>query len=616
MAIFSPLFPAQLLFWMVIYQKALGLFLKNVPMKLSILLCALCMSSVLFAQEFSPRYELVKMDKSVNTFHHEAAPVVSPDGKRLYFFVQDHPENTLGKNDTQDIWMSTKDEAGVWSAAQHLKSPFNIHNSNQVFTVFDDGSLFIRGGKSKGQKGFSMVSSAGSLTEIDVKDFKSMNKGRFYSASMSADNKHMILSFSEKPGSPNSDLYTSHAQPNGSWSKPEKLKLASATDDVGPFIAPDQKTMYFASARQAPGRQGGTDIYKTTRMDDTWMNWSTPVNLGKPINTAALDFYFTIDREGNVFTSRANKAMDGAQLDLYMLVPKTFKVSLEGIVLNEKTQDPIAANLELIVKERDNVKLQSNAEGKFTTRVPEMPQYSIAATASGFLNKEQKFTLPELLSDTTLYIEILMKPVAKKLMLSGNVYDQKTDQHIAANLSVALKGDRNTQFKIAADKGSYEKEIAKKGWYIITASASGYLNATDSVSADNEDQSPFLKDLYLIPIEVGVTVRLKNIYFDFDKTTLKKESFVELNKVVEFLKQNSSVEIEIAGHTDDKGSDQYNENLSQGRSQSVVDYLITQGIDAYRLSAHGYGEAKPIDTNATDDGRANNRRVEFTVLKK
>src|SRR5687768_15587872 len=87
------------------------------------------------AQQITPRYELVKMDKTVNTFRHEAAPVVSPDGNALYFFVQDHPENTMGKDDTQDIWMSKKDENGVWGPATHLGSPFNIHRSNQVFTI-------------------------------------------------------------------------------------------------------------------------------------------------------------------------------------------------------------------------------------------------------------------------------------------------------------------------------------------------------------------------------------------------------------------------------------------------------------------------------------------------
>ena len=142
------------------------------------------------------------------------------------------------------------------------------------------------------------------------------------------------------------------------------------------------------------------------------------------------------------------------------------------------------------------------------------------------------------------------------------------------------------------------------------------MNSTDSVSINSEAESPAVKNIFLVPIEVGLTVRLKNIYFDFDKTTLKSESFIELNKVVEFLKQNRSVEIEIEGHTDSKGADAYNETLSQGRSQSVVDYLSAQGIEGSRLTAHGYGEAKPIDTNETEDGRANNRRVEFMIVKK
>src|SRR6187551_3403673 len=188
----------------------------------------------LFAQQFGNRYELVKMDKTVNTFHHEAAPVVSPDGNTLYFFVQDHPENTLGKDDTQDIWFSKKDANGVWSPAQHLRSPFNIHPSNQVFTVFEDGSLFIRGGRSKGEKGFSLVIN-GSLREIEVKDFKSMNKGKFYGATMSGDKKHILIYFSEREKSEMSDLYGSHLESNGTYSKPVKLALSTNLDEVGPF---------------------------------------------------------------------------------------------------------------------------------------------------------------------------------------------------------------------------------------------------------------------------------------------------------------------------------------------------------------------------------------------
>jgi OmpA-OmpF porin, OOP family len=572
-------------------------------------------ASSLIAQQFSSRYELVKMDKNVNTFRHEAAPVVSPDGNILYFFVQDHPENTMGKDDTQDIWMSKKDANGTWSAAQHLRSPFNIHRSNQVFTVFDDGTLFIKGGRAKGEKGFSLVT-GNSLHELDVKDFKSMNKGRFYGASMSADRKHIIIYFSEKENSAHSDLYASHQQSDGSFSKPAKLQLSTSADDVGPFISPDQKILYFGSARQAPGRQGGVDIYRSVRKDDSWSNWSEPINMGKPINTSALDFYFTIDNAGNVFTSRANKALDGAQLDLYTLVPKTFDILLKGIVYNEKSMDPLEADVEVTVKDITPINLRSTITGEFETKLPEIKEYAVSAKAEGFLPAQQTFKVPELSADTTILINIMLKPIPKKLLLAGNVYDKKTEQLLQSNLDITLKGNRKGSIKAVASGGKYEKEISQLGWYMITASAEGYLNSTDSVEANEDGLSPFLRDLYLSPIEVGAIVRLQNIYFDFDKTTLKDESFPELNKVVEFLKQNETVEIEISGHTDNRGSDEYNVNLSQGRSQAVVDYIIGQGIDDFRLAAHGYGETKAIDTNDTDAGRANNRRVEFTVLKK
>ncbi len=586
-------------------------------MKTCLPVLLLLLSLSVSAQQFSSRYELVKMDKTINTFHHEAAPIVSPDGNTLYFFVQDHPENTMGKDDTQDIWTSKKDANGVWSPAQHLGSPFNIHRSNQVFTVLPDGSLFIKGGRTRGEKGFSIANANGSLTELEVADFKKMNKGRFYGASMSADRKHMIIYFSEVENSPNSDLYASHQQPDGSYSRPVKLKLSTTLDDVGPFIGPDQKTLFFGSARQAPGRQGGVDIYRTTRTDDTWMNWSEPINLGKPINTSALDFYFTMDNAGNVFTSRANKALEGAQLDLYMLVPKNLKINLVGMVYDQKTNNPLQADVVVRIKEKEPIRLRSNPTGKFETKMDEVNQYTVSASATGFLPKEESFKLPTLYNDTTINIEILLTPVAKTLMLTGNVYDNKTDKLITSpKLTIAAKGDRRGGSSAGVSEGRYEQTIPRLGWYIISASAEGYLNATDSVSADSEDHSPFTKDIYLQPIEIGVTVRLKNIYFDFDKTTLKKESFTELNKVVAFLKENPSVEIEIAGHTDNKGSDEYNETLSQGRSQAVVDYIISQGIDTGRLSAHGYGESKPIDTNDTPAGQANNRRVEFTVVKK
>ena len=235
--------------------------------------------------QFAPRYELIKL-KEVNSINHDAAPVISADGKKLYFFV-------TGKEGNEDIWMSTKDEKGVWAPANRMGAPFNQSKVNQVFQVLPNGSLLVRGGKSKNEKGFSVVGSGGTWTELNVKDFETMAKGRFSGAAISADLKHMVLYFSEQVNGVRSDLYITHEQ-SGGWSRPEKLKMSTSYDDFAPFMGPDNNTLYFASDRLGQGRQGGTDIYKSTRLDDTWNNWSDPVNMGKPVNTAAADDYFSM----------------------------------------------------------------------------------------------------------------------------------------------------------------------------------------------------------------------------------------------------------------------------------------------------------------------------------
>ena len=117
-------------------------------------------------------------------------------------------------------------------------------------------------------------------------------------------------------------------------------------------------------------------------------------------------------------------------------------------------------------------------------------------------------------------------------------------------------------------------------------------------------------------IKVGETIQLNNITFEYNKATLKSDSYEELDKVADYLANNSSVEIELSGHTDDVGSDEFNLKLSQERADAVVAYLVSKGIDASRLTAKGYGKSKPIASNSTEYGREQNRRVEFTVLKK
>jgi outer membrane protein OmpA-like peptidoglycan-associated protein len=588
----------------------------NVLMKYWLLMLITLFTLTTRAQEISPRYELVKMSNKVNTLYHEVSPVISVDGTRLYYFVSNHPLNTYGKEQSQDIWFSTLGDNGDWTEGKRMAAPLNQNRYNQVFNALPDGSLLVRGGQSKNSKGFSIVTSGGSWRELAIPGFAAMDKGLFNGATISSDGKNLVLYFSEKPGDKFSDLYLSQQQSNGQWTKPVKLKLSSAADDYSPFISPDQKTLYFSSDRFSKDKVGGTDIYKSTRLDDTWLNWSEPVNLGRSINTPAGDAYFSIDSQGNIFTARSGARVDGGNFDLFILKPRDIKITLAGVTYNDRTKQPLATVVDVIAKEQKPINLKTSTNGSFDTRIPEVDSYIIKAQAAGFMSYEKSFVMPKVNRDTTLRVELFLTPIDKPIILTGDLLDKKTTKRINnARLAIALKSDRSTNFSAEVNAGQYEQIVPGVGWYLFTASAEGYITANDSVQVMNDKVTPIVKNIFLTPIEVGLTVRLKNIYFDFDKTTLKSESFTELNKVVDFLNQNGNISIEISGHTDSKGSDTYNLNLSQGRSQAVVDYLINQGIDPSRLQAKGYGESKPIDTNDSEEGRANNRRVEFTVLK-
>ncbi len=491
------------------------------------------------SQESSEKeeYELVGLGKKVNTRFHESAPIISSDGKTLYFFVANHPQNYLGKSGSQDIWYSERDSTGEWGEAIHMSSPLNKHRFNQVFNVLNDGNtLLIRGGNAKDSEGFSVTHRTkngwSKPEELKVKDYAKMKKGIYSGGCMSLDGKVLILYFSEKEKGRYSDLYVSFLQPDGDYSRPKLIaQLNTHMDEFGPFLAPDGKTLYFASNRS--GGLGGMDIWVTKRLDNTFQKWSAPQNMGEPVNTTGFDSYYSVDASGkDAFTTRAYMSADGGSLDILGLRPK------------------------------------------------------------------QKPKAPE-----------------PMLLLAGTVYNRKSGEPMEAIIDYYADGEVKGQVRSSLN-GEYKIEVFSPGKWILAASADGFLYLEESVSIHPKTaKKEIRKDLYLTPMEIGTTVRLNNIFFDFDKTTLRDESFPELDKVVELLNKNEGLEIEIGGHTDDYGSDDYNLKLSQGRSEEVRKYIIQKGISTYRVYAQGYGESKPEVGNDTEEGRQINRRVEFKILK-
>ena len=444
-----------------------------------------------------------------------------------------------------------------------------------------------------------------------------MNKGKFYGATISASGEILILYFSERENSNFSDLYLSKRQQDGSYSRPVKIEgLNTGRDEFAPFLAPDDETLYFSSGRKDTGI-GSADIYVTRRLNNSWTKWSEPENLGRPVNTRAFDAYMCVDDQNNVFVTQSGRTIDGGNLDIFTLKMREINIRLMGIVMDEESRQTIAGEIRLVNEKREADTLWTDQRnGAYETHVNAESEYEIEVIADGYEPLTTTLSIGQVLNDSTIVRDFVLKANKRAVMLSGVLYNSKSLEPMKGSVMINSPAGNGKEIVIRTNEsGYYEKELNLEGWYMLLASAEGFMNANDSALNDRSELL-IQRDLYLDPIEIGLTVRLDNIFFDFDKTSLKPESYSELNKVLNFLETNPNVKIEIAGHTDSMGSDEYNAELSHGRAHAVVQYLIDQGIDFDRIVAHGYGESAPVASNSTDEGRAINRRVEFTVLSK
>jgi outer membrane protein OmpA-like peptidoglycan-associated protein len=206
------------------------------------------------------------------------------------------------------------------------------------------------------------------------------------------------------------------------------------------------------------------------------------------------------------------------------------------------------------------------------------------------------------------------------ILVSGNVYNAKTKEPLSASLVYETLPDgteAGNGLSSPAD-GSFKIVLPYDKNYSIRASADKFFAISENLNLDSMVKAGFKvihKDLYLVPIEIGQIVRLNNVFFDFDKSNLRPESFVELDRVVKLLKDNPAIEIEMSAHTDSYGTDEYNFKLSDSRARSCMEYILSKGISPKRITSKGYGESQPVATNDTDEGRQLNRRVEFKILK-
>lgn len=489
-----------------------------------------------------------QLDKNVNSEYNDLNALLSPDGKILYFSRQNHPDNAGGVKDKEDIWYSELGPDGKWTLAKNAGPALNNaypNFVNSVTTATPDGKavILVLGNQYKDNgkmvSGVSISNNIGGKwstpKNLQIKnDYNYSERAQYF---LSNTQKVLLMSVDREDTRGGRDIYVSFSENDTIWSEPLNLgtDINTAGEESTPFLASDDRTLYFSS--NGYSGYGGSDIYMSKRLDDTWTKWSDPQNMGPDINSKTDDIFFNIPSTSDY--AYFSRAITPENFDIYRVKMPLFKnpepiVIVKGTLVDAKTGNPLGAK---IIYER----LRDGKEMGVTYSDPVTGQYEIH--------------LP-----------------------GGELYGFRAEakDHISEN--------RNLDLRNFKSPGTFQDDVK-------------------------------LEPIQVAAIQENVTITLNNIFFDFDKSTLKPESFPELNRIVTLLNEKPAMQVEIAGHTDPTGPAEYNMGLSERRAKSVGRYLVDKGITTERISIVFFGETKLIDMTNTRDGNAKNRRVEFKILK-
>ena len=419
---------------------------------------------------------------------------------------------------------------------------------------------------------------------IEGKVNTNLNEG---AQNISQDGELLVFTGCNYPeGRGSCDLYISYKTKSGKWTEPQNLPGMINTEfwESSPCLSPDKRDLYFSSNRL--GGFGGKDIWVSHNGNNG--RWNEPVNLGPEVNTMADEGCAFIHADNQTLYFNSNGHPGYGATDLF---------------LSRKTMDgkwSIPENLGYPINTIDD-------EGSLIVASDGKTAYyaSDGADTKGGLDI-YRYQLREDIS------------AAKTLWVSGKVFDKKTGVGLPSLVELfELNSSRMVSQLQTDEHGNYLITLPIGKDYVFNVNRKNYLFYSDNFSLmNNSADTAFHLDIPLQPIEAGASIVLKNIFFDSKKWELKPESQTELNKVVQLLNDNPLLKIEITGHTDNVGNPADNLRLSVDRAKSVVKYLITNGIAANRLMSKGFGEAKPIAPNSSEETRAQNRRTELKVVSR
>lgn len=506
----------------------------------------------------------------LNTEFPDFGAVITADESSV-FFTSRRPGSFGDKVDTlnlyyEDVYTSKKVN-GVWQKTINLGEPINTKNHDAVLGISPDGQqMFLYYGKSGGDILISnKVGDVWSKPETLAKTINS-SSGNENSASFSFDNKTIYFT------SDNADDVENHGQHDifkvtrdvkGKWGKPVNLGaiVNSAYDEADVFMHPDGRTLYFAS--NGHNTMGGYDIFKTTLKDDG--EWTKPENIRYPINTPEDDRFFVVAGNGRRAYYTSAKEGGKGKHDIYLI---TF-LGPEKQLINSSEDNLIASQV---------------------GAVKEKPVFDEVVEI-----RTSRLTIVK----GTVFDGFSVPPVA--LEADIDITDNQTGQVISTIKSNAATG----QFLLTLPSGKDYGIAVKKDSYL-------FYSENFNIPPTSEYQE-ITRDIKLMKLEKDSKIVLKNVFFETASANLDPKSYKELDDLINIMKDHANLKIEISGHTDNSGTRATNLSLSERRAQSVVNYLA-KDVPVERMVAKGYAFDEPIADNATVEGRALNRRVEFKIL--
>jgi tetratricopeptide (TPR) repeat protein len=400
---------------------------------------------------------------------------------------------------------------------------------------------------------------------------------------ISSDGRFMYFTACDKPeGLGKCDIYYSSFN-GSSWSLPVNIgpSVNSVAWESQPSISANGKMLFFTSNRS--GGFGGMDLWYTTMGEDG--NWNPPVNLGKTINTNGDEMSPFIHFDGKTlyFSSNGRVGMGG------------FDIFITKMNADTTWTEPV------------------NLGYPINTYNDEMGLIIDASGQRGYFSSKRDNSRGKDIYSFSVYESVRPEPVS---YFKGRVSEKGTGRFLKANYElVNLSTGRIVVADQTDDKGTFLICLPPDNNYGLNVNKSGYLFYSDNfmLAGIHSATEPFNKRIELNPLRVGEKLILTNVFYEFDSWEISKESFSELNKLARLLADNKDISIEIGGYTDSIGTEIYNNDLSEKRAKSVLDFLVSKGITINRLTYKGFGASSPISSNVTTDGRKLNRRTEIKI---